>query len=123
MLSPGMTENPDHKLSVEPLPKRVQIYMEGEKIVESKNALRMVEDGHEPVLYLPREEIRSVEFIKCGEYHCPFKGRAELYNVKHGSSTFENAAWSYVAPYDEFQELKDKVAFYTNQVQEIMVTG
>lgn len=123
MLSPGLTASPEHRISTSPMKERVEIFMEGDKIVETKSALQLQEAGHDPVIYIPRSEIRNVQFIKCGEYHCPFKGKAELYNVKHGSSTFENAAWSYKDPYDDVREIRDLVAFYPHKVQDIHVTG
>lgn len=97
--------------------------MEGNRIVSTKNALRLNERGLAPVLYIPRNEISDVEFIKIGIYHCPFKGYADLYDLKHGPSRFEKAAWSYVRPYDDLVEIENHVAFYSNKVQFIRITG
>lgn len=92
MLSPGLEQYPDHRVVVEPLSKRVEIFIEGEKVVETKSALIVHETNLDPVVYVPRSEIKDLTFKKIDEYHCPFKGRAELYSVKHGASEFENAA-------------------------------
>ena len=123
MKSPGMTSDPDHKLKTEKLSKRVEVFMDGQKVAESKNAIRLLEDGCDPVLYIPKEDVRDLEFIKFDDYECPFKGHAELYSLKHGKHRYENAAWSYENPYDGFEELKGRVAFYPEKVQEIRVTG
>lgn len=123
MMSPGMTQYPDHKLVTFPMKERVEIFMDGEKIVETRNAIKLLEDGHDPVIYVPKEDISSIEFQKFDDYHCPFKGRAKLFSIKHGPRKYENAAWEYEQPYEEFEELKDRVAFYPHKVQEIRITG
>jgi uncharacterized protein (DUF427 family) len=123
MLSPGLEQYPDHRVVVEPLSKRVEIFIEGEKVVETKSALIVHETNLDPVVYVPRSEIKDLTFKKIDDYHCPFKGRAELYSVKHGASEFENAAWAYEAPYDDYQELKGYIAFHSKKVQHIRITG
>jgi uncharacterized protein (DUF427 family) len=80
MMSPGLTENPDHRVTTEPIHERVEIFMEGEKV-------------------------------------------AELYNVKHGSSIFRNAAWSFRKPHEDLLEIKNMVCFYPEKVQLIRITG
>lgn len=123
MLSPGISENRDYQIETRAMHERVEIFMEGDKIVETRQGLELKEKGHDPVIYLPRNEVKGVQLQKCGEYHCPFKGKAELYNVKHNSSIFENAAWSYTEPYDDVAEIRDMVAFYPGKVQDIHITG
>jgi uncharacterized protein (DUF427 family) len=123
MMSPGYTENPQHKVSTEPMNERVEVFMDGEKVAETIDAIRVFEPGNPERIYIPREDIRGIELLKFDDYHCPFKGDAELYDVKHGSNRFENAAWSYLKPYDEVKELKSYVAFYPEKVQLIRVTG
>lgn len=97
--------------------------MEGEKIAESKRAVVLFEPGYPPRYYIPREDITGVELLKFQDYHCPYKGHAVLFNVKHGSHTFENAAWSFVQTYDDVHEIRDLVAFYPERVQLIRITG
>lgn len=123
MMSPGYTAHPDHRITTEPMSGRVEVFMDGEKIAESRRAIKLHEPNYPERIYIPREDIREVEFTKYKDYHCPFKGQAELYNVKHGSHIFENAAWSYVRPYDDVKEIKNMVAFYSNKVQLTRVTG
>jgi uncharacterized protein (DUF427 family) len=123
MKSPGIRKNPEHKLSTERMKERVEVFMDGQKVAETKNAIKLFEDGYEPRIYVPKEDIHDIELLKFDGYECPFKGHAELYSVKHGSHRYENAAWSYEDPYEEFQELKGRVAFYPEKVQEIRVTG
>lgn len=123
MLSPGVEQYPNHHVVVELLTKRVEIFIEGEKIVETRSALLVHETDHSPIVYVPRSEIIDLTFRKIDDYHCPFKGKAELYDVKHGASEFKNAAWAYESPYDDYQELKGYIAFHPKKVQHIRITG
>lgn len=123
MLSPGPEQYPNHKVSTIPMRERVEIFVAGHMVVETKSALRLFETGYNPVIYVPRADIRDIQFIKASEYHCPFKGYAEIYDIKYHSTVFKNAAWSYVKPYDDMLEIKNMIAFYPNKVQEIKVIG
>ena len=123
MMSPGLTEHPEHRVMTERLNARVEVFMEGEKIAETRNAIKVIEPGYPERLYIPREDMRSIELIKFDDYYCPFKGEADLYKIKHGSSRFENAAWSYRKTFDEVSEIKDLVCFYPEKVELIRVTG
>lgn len=123
MMSPGLTENPEHAIVTEPMDQRLEIFMQGAKIVDTINAIKLTEPGNPTRYYIPREDIYGIELIKFDDYHCPYKGQANLYHIKHGASRFENAAWSFRRPYDEFREIKDRVAFYPEKVQYIRITG
>ena len=123
MMSPGLTENPDHRVTTEPIHERVEIFMEGEKVAETLRGIRLLEPGYPDRIYIPREDIQGLELIKFNDYQCPFKGMAELYNVKHGTSIFRNAAWSFRKPYEDVLEIKNMVCFYPEKVQLIRITG
>ncbi|HXH74151.1 MAG TPA: DUF427 domain-containing protein [Bacteriovoracaceae bacterium] len=123
MLSPDSIEYPDHRVTTERLKKRLEVFIDGEKVAETTDVIKLNETNYEPRFYIPIKDIRGIDFIKFDDYYCPFKGHAELYTVKHGPRRFENAAWSYVRPFDEFKELKGRVAFYPSKVQAIRITG
>jgi uncharacterized protein (DUF427 family) len=117
------TEHNEQVCSVERVKGRVEIFIDGDKVVETRNAFRLFEKNLKPVIYVPRSSIRNIEFIKFSDYNCPHKGRAELYHVKHNSRVFENAAWSYFDTFEDVDEIRDLVAFYPGKVQAIKVTG
>jgi uncharacterized protein (DUF427 family) len=113
--------NNAHEVITERLPERVQIIVEGETIADTTSAVKVLETGLPPVIYIPKNDIKEIDLIKCGEYECPFKGHAELYTIRHGAHDIENAAWSYDDPTNQVQELQGRVAFYPDKVQEIRI--
>lgn len=103
------------------IPENVQVILEGEIIADTRQAILVTETGHNPVFYIPKNDIKEIDLIKCGDYECPLKGHAELYTIRHGARDIENAAHSYDEPFDEVQELQGRVAFHPNKVHEIRV--
>jgi uncharacterized protein (DUF427 family) len=111
----------DHEVKAQRLEDRVTVVVEGETIAETTAAIMVFETGLEPVIYVPKNDIREIDLIKCGDYDCPYKGHAELYTIRHGAHDIENAAWSYDDPLASIPEILGRVAFYPNKVQEIRI--
>ncbi|PJE35761.1 hypothetical protein CVM52_15520 [Pseudooceanicola lipolyticus] len=88
----------------------------GAVLGESSNVLELSEGDYPPVIYFPREDI-AMAFLDRTEKstHCPHKGDASYYSIVTRSTTLENAAWSYEAPYEAVARIKDHLAFYTGE--------
>lgn len=102
------------------IPEKVMVIVEGETIAETNQAVVLMESGYDPVYYIPKNDIKEIDLIKCGDYTSS-KGHAELYTIRHGARDIENAAWSYDEPDQHLLELMGRVAFYPEKVQEIRV--
>lgn len=111
----------EHQVKTERIQERVIVIVEGEAIADTTSAVKVLETDHEPVIYVPKNDIHEIDLIKCGDYDCPYKGHAELYTIRHGARDIENAAWSYDDPYDHLPELQGRVAFYPDKIQEIRI--
>lgn len=111
----------EHKIQTERVTEKVIIIVEGETIAETDYALKVTETGRDPVIYVPKNDIKEVDLIKCGDYQDPYKGHAEIYTIRHGAHDIENAAWCYDEPVRHYPELMGKVAFYEDKVQEIRI--
>lgn len=110
-----------HKILTQRMDEKVQIFLDGEMVAETSNALQLFEPGHAPVIYVPKNDLHEIDLEKFDDYHCPLKGHADLLTVRHGEKKFANIAWSYVDPFEELNELKGRIAFYPDKVDEIRV--
>lgn len=112
MRAPGFAEHPEHKVETERLQQRVEIFLDNDCILESQGAIKVSETDCEERIFVPKNDLTHIDLIKTDDYYCPFKGHAEVYDVKHDGKTFEKAAISFIEPFDEVQELMGRVAFY-----------
>ena len=106
----------DHSVEIVRIGERVQVTIEGEMIADTTSAIKVIETGYEPIIYIPKNDLKEIDLIKCGDYHCP-----ELYTIKHGAHDIEHGAWSDSEPVNSLPELQGRVAFYPSKVQEIRV--
>jgi len=82
----------------------------------SEHVIVVHEQGHTPVLYFPRGDVRlglSVALEKMS--HCPRKGDASYYEFvgPNGSAI----AWTYADPIPVAALLKDYIAFYPDHLE------
>ncbi len=89
----------------------------GAVIAETSNALILREGGHEPVIYLPRDDI-GMAFLERSEKRtrCPHKGEATYYHVIAKSGPIEDAGWSYEDPIAGAEAIRGHLAFAHERV-------
>lgn len=106
-----------HSIEIEPSPDRVVVTFNDVTVADSRRALMLYETGHQPVAYLPLEDV-GAGVLDGSDHrtHCPFKGDAAYYHLTAGGTTAENAVWTYREPKAEVAEIKDHVAFYLGKV-------
>ena len=105
---------------VEPVSAQIRIVLDGELVVESTRAVRVLETSHPPVYYVPREDFaRGILAPAEGSSHCEFKGEARYLSV--GSAT--RAAWFYPSPRPGFESLAGRVAVYPSRMDSCSVDG
>ena len=107
----------DHVLFFEDSPRRVRVMFGGEIVADSRRVKLMHEQGHLPVYYFPREDVR-MDLLEATDLttHCPAKGDATYWSVRVGDSVVENAVWGYPEPIDSAGPLADYLAFYWNKM-------
>ena len=115
--APGFAKHPGYRLELMPSAKRVRVKFGGETIIDSTNAVLMLENTYIPIYYFPWQDFKA-EFAEKTAHrsHCPFKGDASYWTLKAGGKSAENAVWGYETPYDEVQQLAGHVAFYWQQM-------
>jgi len=120
MKSPGHQKWPDHKVRETHVGDEVQVEIGGSVIADSREVIRVDEDGSPPRLYFPRSSVAMDKLERSSTTtECPFKGIARYFNLKLDGRTWPDAVWTYEEPYEEHQALKDRLAFYDDKYREI----
>ena len=89
----------------------------GAVLGESANALELREDGYDPVIYFPREDIAMTFLDRTDRTTtCPHKGEANYFSIVTQTTTFENAAWTYETPKEAVARIAGHLAFYTDRI-------
>ena len=104
----------DH-IKIRALSGKWSIRAAGAVIAETCRALERTEQGYNPVIYFPRDDI-AMAFLDQTEKtsHCPHKGDANYFSIITKNGPIENVAWSYEAPQEALVEIKGHLAFYLN---------
>ena len=78
-------------------------------VIAESDATIVVEGNH----YFPPESIMREHFVAHDRTTvCPWKGTASYFTVQVGDAQAEAAAWTYAAPKDKAEQIRDHVAFY-----------
>ncbi len=103
---------------------RVVIELGGTTVVDTTDAVRVLETSHPPVYYLPRTAFvpGSLEPAAGGSF-CEFKGEAGYLTVVTGAVRADRAGWFYARPAAGFEALRDRIAVYPAAMDRCLVDG
>lgn len=102
---------------VEPTSKRVRVVFNGETIVDTTGAYRVLETSHPPTYYIPREDVKMAYFTPTSRRTmCEFKGAASYFTIQVGDKVAQDAAWCYATPTPGFVQIKDYLCFYPSRM-------
>lgn len=120
--SPGHRKSPDHKVLERHLDRRYVVELNGEVLADSSDIVEVDEDGHPARLYFPSADVK-MDHLERSEHttRCPFKGTAHYFDIAAAGETKPNAVWTYEEPYDEHVALKDRLAFYDENVDGLQI--
>ena len=120
--SPGHQKWPDHEVRESHVEERVVVEIGGQVLADSKDVIRVDEDGNPARFYFPRSDVKMEALEQSSTTtQCPFKGTAHYFSLRAGGGRFNDAAWTYEEPYDEHHDLKDRLAFYDDKYTQIHV--
>ncbi|MBL4906268.1 MAG: DUF427 domain-containing protein [Sneathiella sp.] len=111
-----------YSLGISPTASRVRGIKDGITLFDTSHSLIMNETHHEPVYYIPADDINMLLFNR-SEFRtfCPFKGNATHWSLTTNEGITENAAWSYETPLAEAEGIKGYFAFYKNALDQLCI--
>ncbi len=114
---PVLVPGPDHPITVTPADTEVSVRFGDRLIASTDRALVLRQASYPPVYYLPLEDVEP-DILEATAHatYCPYKGDASFFSLADGDAVAENAAWTYVAPYDAVSAIAGHVAFYPDRV-------
>lgn len=108
----------DHPIRIARCPEPVRVTWRGRLVAHSAAALELFEQGHPPVLYIPRRDAELKYFSRSAlETTCPYKGVAHYFSLMADDAADKDAVWTYEAPLSAVAGIKDYLAFYPDKVQ------
>ena len=120
--SPGHQKWPDHNVRETTLSRRVTVEINGQRIADSTNVVRVDEDGSPARYYFPRADVSMDRLERTStSTECPFKGTAHYFTLRSGGLVLKDAVWSYEEPYEEHRDLTERLAFYDDKYRDIHV--
>jgi uncharacterized protein (DUF427 family) len=115
-------DHPARAITVKPFEARVRVRFAGEMIADSGHALLLEEETHDPVLYLPKSDVRMDLLVASDRStHCPWKGDARYWTIRAGGRGAQDAVWAYDTPLAGVAAIAGHVAFYATRVDAIEV--
>jgi uncharacterized protein (DUF427 family) len=110
----------NHPIRVVRSGKTLTVMAYGEEILKTRNAYILYETGRKPVYYFPISEVRDRKLKATDTVSvCPYKGRAHYYSLLAGKREIKDSAWRYSEPNEDFNPIKDYIAFYDSVIDGI----
>jgi uncharacterized protein (DUF427 family) len=113
-----MRSDHEHPIRIVPHPARLRVIWNGKVIADTMDALTLHEAAYPQVAYIPRTDVDMTLLTKSpSKTHCPYKGDAQYFSLQFGSSTANNAVWSYETPLPSANSIARYLAFDPKQVE------
>ncbi len=108
---------PRDRITLVPSEKRVRVVAGEATIADSTGTLLLLEKGHRPVYYFPRDDVH-MELLSPTNHRtaCPYKGDASYFTLKADGRAVENAVWRYEQPIAGMEPIAQRLAFYWDRV-------
>ncbi|MFK0004812.1 DUF427 domain-containing protein [Paenarthrobacter sp. NPDC090522] len=109
---------------VENRKERIEVHLGGQVIVDTTDAVRVLETSHPPVYYVPLDAFPAGVLVPVdGASFCEFKGRADYFDVVAGGISVPRGGWTYQEPKPGFEALRGRVALYPQHMKHCRVNG
>ena len=99
-------------------PRLVEVKVGPVLVARTTQSVRVLETASPPTFYLPPASIEPGLLERArGASRCEWKGTAVYWDVVVAGERLAEVAWSYPAPFSEFEALRDYVSFYPARIE------
>jgi uncharacterized protein (DUF427 family) len=107
----------DGGITIQPFPNAVTVRFHDVVVASTEKALELREPGHDPVLYIPFDDIYFVHLERTPSHtECPWKGTASYWRINGAGDSADDAMWAYEEPKAEVGEIAGHGAFDPRKV-------
>ncbi|HEV7253791.1 MAG TPA: DUF427 domain-containing protein [Mesorhizobium sp.] len=111
-------QNTSRRITVEPYGGVVTASLGSTVLASTKRALVLSEAGHQPVFYIPFEDIYFEHFARTDRRsHCPYKGDASYWMATANGEALDPAMWAYESPLPGMEAIARHGAFYEGGIR------
>jgi uncharacterized protein (DUF427 family) len=122
--SPGHQQWPEHQVIESRVDTPMRVEVDGNVVADSADVIRVDESGHPTRYYFSRTDVCMDVLSPTGKTSdCPFKGKADHFDLQLGERRLGDAAWSYESPFDEHIALRGRIAFDDDRHPELQIVG
>ncbi|KAF1972510.1 DUF427-domain-containing protein [Bimuria novae-zelandiae CBS 107.79] len=116
-------KDPYKRIDILTSTRPVKVELDGVTLAESSNPLFLLETSLRTRYYLPPTSVNWELLSKSdSETYCPYKGRANYYNVTVNGKEYKDFVWYYQYPTAESAQVVGHLCFYNEKV-DIWVDG
>jgi uncharacterized protein (DUF427 family) len=119
----GHPKDPYKRIDILPSTRSIKVAVDGVTIAESSNALFLFETTLRTRHYLPATSVKY-EYLTPSDTEtlCPYKGKANYWNVNVNGKTYKDLVWYYRYPTTESAPIAGYLCFY-NEMVDVWVDG
>jgi uncharacterized protein (DUF427 family) len=109
--------DPYHRVDVLESSRHVEVFVNDEKVADSRRPLMLLETGLPTRFYLPKMDIR-LDLLERSDAHtaCPYKGTADYWDVRTEKGLAEAIVWGYERPIPEIPRIAGRLCFFNEKV-------
>lgn len=117
-------DHPDYRIDTVPCSRPAQVWFGDVLLAESDRCLVVTETDHDDRLYFPESAVRWEHFAPSEHTSvCPFKGRANYWNLTAADPAIANVVWTYRTPLAEVAAIANYVSFYQGSLRVVLLDG
>jgi uncharacterized protein (DUF427 family) len=103
---------------IEPVPDEISVCVGDQPLARTRRSLRVLETGNPPTYYIPLPDVDLTRLVPSRQRsRCEWKGEAQYWMLVLEDDSLPEVAWSYPAPFQEFERLRDHFAFYPGRLE------